>query len=83
MAEFSILDDCYPWRAVHISNLFLTGVDSWTVGVGLRNFITGQFSTRWGLFAAAAVIGSIPILLVFYGFQRYLVTGYTAGSIKE
>jgi arabinogalactan oligomer/maltooligosaccharide transport system permease protein len=47
-----------------IVNLFLTGVDSWTVGMGPRNSITGQFSTYSVLFAAAAVIGSIPILLV-------------------
>ncbi len=66
-----------------VANLFLTEVESWTVGMGLRNFTTGQFSTRWGLFAAAAVLGSLPILFTFYGFQRYFVSGYTAGSVKE
>lgn len=66
-----------------VANLFLTGVESWTVGMGLRNFTTGQFSTKWGLFAAAAVLGSLPILATFYGFQRYFVSGYTAGSVKE
>lgn len=66
-----------------VANLFLTGVESWTVGMGLRNFTTGQFSTKWGLFAAAAVVGSLPILAVFYGFQRYFVSGYTSGSVKE
>ncbi|WP_018466713.1 sugar ABC transporter permease [Calidithermus timidus] len=66
-----------------LANLLLTGSDSWTVGMGLRNFTTGQFQTKWGLFAAAAVLGSIPILLTFYGFQRYFVSGYTAGSVKE
>jgi arabinogalactan oligomer/maltooligosaccharide transport system permease protein len=60
-----------------ISNLFLTSVDSWTMGMGQRNFITGQRSTRWGLFAAAAVQGSTPMRLVFYRFQRYLDSGYT------
>jgi arabinogalactan oligomer/maltooligosaccharide transport system permease protein len=66
-----------------LANLLLTGSDSWTVGMGLRNFTTGQFQTKWGLFAAAAVLGSVPILLTFYGFQRYFVSGYTAGSVKE
>ncbi|HEU4741751.1 MAG TPA: sugar ABC transporter permease [Meiothermus sp.] len=66
-----------------VANLLLTGSESWTVGMGLRNFTTGQFQTKWGLFAAAAVLGSIPILLTFYGFQRYFVSGYTAGSVKE
>ncbi|PZA08608.1 sugar ABC transporter permease [Meiothermus sp. PNK-Is4] len=66
-----------------VANLFLTGSETWTVGMGLRNFTTGQFQTKWGLFAAASVLGSIPILLTFYGFQRYFVSGYTAGSVKE
>jgi arabinogalactan oligomer/maltooligosaccharide transport system permease protein len=66
-----------------LANLLLTGSESWTVGMGLRNFTTGQFQTKWGVFAAAAVLGSIPILAIFYGFQRYFVSGYTAGSVKE
>ncbi len=66
-----------------LANIFLTGVDSWTVGMGLRNFTSGQFNTKWGLFAAAAVLGSLPILFTFYGFQRYFVSGYTSGAVKE
>ncbi|MEJ2290757.1 MAG: sugar ABC transporter permease [Deinococcales bacterium] len=66
-----------------LASLVLTGVKSWTVGIGLYNFTTGSFSTRWGVFAAASVLGSLPILAVFYGFQRYFVSGYTAGAIKE
>jgi arabinogalactan oligomer / maltooligosaccharide transport system permease protein len=66
-----------------LASLVLTGVKSWTVGIGLYNFTTGSFSTRWGVFAAASVLGSLPILAIFYGFQRYFVSGYTAGAIKE
>lgn len=66
-----------------LANLFLTGVDSWTVGIGLYSFTSGQFSTRWGIFAAASILGSLPILAVFYGFQRAFVSGYTAGGVKE
>lgn len=66
-----------------LANLFLTGVDSWTVGIGLYSFTSGQFSTRWGIFAAASILGSLPILAIFYGFQRAFVSGYTAGGVKE
>jgi len=66
-----------------MANLVLTGVEKWTVGLGLYSFTTGQFSTKWGLFAAASVLGSLPILLIFYGFQQYFVSGYTAGAVKE
>lgn len=66
-----------------LANLFLTGVESWTVGIGLYSFTSGQFNTRWGIFAAASILGSLPILAIFYGFQRAFVSGYTAGGVKE
>ena len=36
-----------------------------------------------GVLAAASVLGSLPILFLFYGFQQYFVSGYTAGAVKE
>lgn len=66
-----------------LASLFLAGVEKWTVGLGLYNFSAEQFGARWGVFAAASVLGSIPILLVFYGFQQAFVSGYTAGAVKE
>lgn len=66
-----------------LASLFLAGVEQWTVGLGLFNFTAEQFGARWGVFAAASVLGSLPILLVFYGFQQAFVSGYTAGAVKE
>ncbi len=66
-----------------LANLVLTGVENWNVGAGLRSFTAGQFQTKWGIFAAASVLGSLPILFLFYGFQQYFVSGYTAGAVKE
>lgn len=65
-----------------LANTLLVGQDRWTVGVGLRNFTTGQFATQWGAMAAAAVLGSLPILAIFYSFQEALTGQYTAGSVK-
>lgn len=66
-----------------LANVLLTGVDKWTVGVMLLSFTQGQFSTKWGVFAAAATLGALPIIAMFYGFQQYFVGGATAGGVKE
>jgi arabinogalactan oligomer / maltooligosaccharide transport system permease protein len=66
-----------------ISNIVLTGVDHWTVGMSLRNFVGGAFSTKWGVFAAASTVGALPIVLLFYLFQRFFTGGMTAGGVKE
>ena len=65
-----------------MANTLLVGQELWTVGVGLRNFSTNQFSTQWGAMAAAAVLGSLPILAIFYSFQDALTGQYTAGGVK-
>jgi len=65
-----------------LANTILVGQDLWTVGVGLRNFSTNQFATQWGAMAAAAVLGSVPILIVFYSFQNALTGQFTAGGVK-
>jgi arabinogalactan oligomer/maltooligosaccharide transport system permease protein len=49
--------------------------------VALRNFV-GQFAQDWGLFAAGAILVSLPIVALFFVLQKYLVSGLTAGSVK-
>ena len=65
-----------------LANTLLQGQENWTVGMGLRNFTTGRFDTQWGALAASAVLGSIPILIIFYSFQSALTGQYQAGGVK-
>ncbi|MCA9832839.1 MAG: ABC transporter permease subunit [Thermomicrobiales bacterium] len=51
------------------------------LGVGVRTFSTAV-STSWTLFCAAAVLGSVPILIIFFAAQRFLVEGLTRGAVK-
>jgi arabinogalactan oligomer/maltooligosaccharide transport system permease protein len=52
------------------------------MAVGLSLFIQDQFSQNWGVFSAGALLASIPIIVLYQIFQRYLVGGLTAGSVK-
>jgi arabinogalactan oligomer / maltooligosaccharide transport system permease protein len=65
-----------------LANTLLQGQENWTVGMGLRNFTTGRFDTQWGALAASAVLGSIPILIIFYSFQGALTGQHQAGGVK-
>lgn len=65
-----------------LANTLLQGQENWTVGMGLRNFTSGRFDTQWGALAASAVLGSVPILLIFYAFQDALTGQHTAGGVK-
>jgi arabinogalactan oligomer / maltooligosaccharide transport system permease protein len=65
-----------------IASIILREESSFTLSVGLTQFIAGQYGARWGPFAAGAIIGSLPVIAVFVYLQKYLVSNLTAGAVK-
>lgn len=55
--------------------------DLWTVPIGLIQF-QGQYSVQWNLLMAAAVIASVPTLLLFVVLQRRIIEGVKLSGIK-
>lgn len=53
-----------------------------TLPVGLQLFLSPERSTSWGILSAGGVITSLPVALLFFFFQRYLIGGLTAGAVK-
>lgn len=52
---------------------------TWTRGL---NSMQEQFQTQWGEFSAAAVMVSIPVMILFLVSSRWLISGLTLGSVK-
>ncbi|WP_309134485.1 ABC transporter permease subunit [Cellulomonas sp.] len=65
-----------------LARIVLTSEDNWTLAVGMYQWVSNQLTSRWGLFAAGATIGSLPVLVLFLSLQRYIVGGLSAGSVK-
>lgn len=57
-------------------------VDMRTVPIGIQ-LLMGQHSYEWNQIMAMSVLGSIPVLVLFLFFQRYFISGLTAGSVKS
>ena len=67
-----------------LANILLTGTDFWNLGAGLKSLSPNGFDMRnFGVFSAAAVLGSMPIVLMFYAFQQVFVGGALSGGVKE
>ncbi len=49
---------------------------------GLYEFI-GYQSVTWNEMMAAALVGVLPVMIIFLFLQKYLVAGLTAGAVKE
>lgn len=65
-----------------ISSVFLQTPDSYTLAIGLQSFIADQFNAHWTMFAAAAVLASVPVMVVFLLLQRFIQGGLVAGGVK-
>ena len=65
-----------------IAKVVLVSEDNWTLAVGMFQWVSNQLASNWGLFAAGAILASIPVLVLFLSLQRYIVGGLTAGSVK-
>jgi arabinogalactan oligomer / maltooligosaccharide transport system permease protein len=69
------------WNEFIMASTFLTDERKYTLPVMIQSSV-GQFSADWGKFAAGAIVTSLPVMIVFYVLQKYLVGGLTAGAVK-
>ncbi len=65
-----------------LARVLLRDKDSWTLMVGLWQFISATFGQDWGVFAAGAVIGALPSLIIYLSLQDQIVGGLTQGAVK-
>lgn len=69
------------WNEYIVAAQVLQDVEMFTMPVGLKMF-QGQMQTKWGLYAAGALLVSIPVVVLFLALSRYLISGLTLGSVK-
>ena len=62
--------------------LVLTSSDKvHTISVAMASLI-GEFTTEWNQVMAASAVATIPVIILFFFFQKQLVSGLTSGALK-
>lgn len=69
------------WNEYVVANVVLQDVEMFTLPLGLKLF-QASMTTQWGLYAAGALLVSIPVVVLFLVLSRYLISGLTLGSVK-
>lgn len=69
------------WSEYMIAAIVLQDPGLYTLPLGLKSF-QASLATQWGLYAAAALIVSLPVVLLFFSLSKYLISGLTVGSVK-
>lgn len=61
--------------------IYLNSMEKYTVQLGLAMF-QGMFQTEWSLLMAASIVALLPVLLIFFMFQKYFIEGLKLSGIK-
>jgi arabinogalactan oligomer/maltooligosaccharide transport system permease protein len=69
------------WSEYIVAAQVLQDTDLYTLPLGLKSF-QSNLTTEWGLYAAAALVVSIPVVALFIILSKWLVSGLTLGSVK-
>ena len=64
-----------------LASVLIRDVQQFTLPVGLSLFVEAAYSAKWGQLAAAAVLGTTPILVLYWSLQDRIVGGLT-GAVK-
>lgn len=72
----------YVWNEYIYATTFMTGAGNYTLAAGLYSLQATETSGNWPVFAAASLVVSMPVLVVFLLVQKHMVSGLTVGGMK-
>jgi multiple sugar transport system permease protein len=80
LAASTILSAQFSWNELLFA-LQLTGLDTYTLPVGISKFV-GSISVDWGKSSAAATLTMVPMIALGFFIQKYIAKGTTGGAVK-
>jgi len=71
-----------PYTDYALAGQFITSKSLYTMAIGLYYVSQGDIVINYGTYSAFAVLMGIPIFILFFVFQRYLVSGFSLSTYK-
>lgn len=81
IATITIFSFMWRWNDYLWPLIAITDNKKQTVQQALANFV-GQLQINWSQLLAMTTIAILPVILVFFLFQRYFMVGISAGAVK-
>ncbi|WMJ81516.1 sugar ABC transporter permease [Clostridium sp. MB40-C1] len=66
-----------------ISGALLKSPEVKTLVLGLNGLMVSGNSTNWPVYAAASVMATVPLAILFVFIQKFITKGLVAGAVKE
>jgi raffinose/stachyose/melibiose transport system permease protein len=81
VATVAVLHAIGIWNELILPTIYLTNEDYYPITRGMIVF-QGVYGSDWPTLAAAVLIMTLPMLLIFLLLQRYIISGLTQGAVK-
>lgn len=81
IATVAVLHAIGIWNELILPTIYLTNKNYYPITRGMIVF-QGVYGSNWPTLAAAVLIMTLPMLIIFLVLQRYIVSGLTAGAVK-
>jgi raffinose/stachyose/melibiose transport system permease protein len=81
VATIAVLHAIGIWNELVLPTIYLTNQKYYPITRGMIVF-QGVYGSNWPTLAAAALIMTFPMLLIFLLLQRYIIGGLTQGAVK-
>ena len=77
----AVLSFLGAWSNFIMPLYYLNNTANWPMTLSVYNFF-GQYQANWNLVSADILLTVLPVILVYFFAQRYILSGMTAGAIK-
>lgn len=81
VATVAVLHAIGIWNELILPTIYLTNKDYYPITRGMIVF-QGVYGSNWPTLAAAVLLMTLPMLLIFLLMQRYIISGLTQGAVK-
>ena len=81
LTSLMVFSFMWTWNQLFLPMVMITRTELRPLPVGLTYF-QGQYGTNIPVIAAAAIIASVPVVVMYFLFQRQFVRGLTLGAVK-
>lgn len=71
------------WNDINIPLYFLSNPEKWTVPMSVYNYFGKYSGNHWELVFADLSLTALPVIILYIFAQKYIVSGLTAGSVKQ
>lgn len=71
-----------PYTDYALAGQFLQSPKLYTLAIGMYYVSQGTITMNYGTYAAFSVLMGIPIFILFFAFQKYLVSGFSLSMYK-